>query len=263
MCLLLAFGLMVVGCDSGGSNGSSEPELNGNIKVRLESSGSSDANAKVSGVLTAQFFRTRNGGSCDNTDGKSVNEIPADVTLSPDTGVCDNPRDYDRVTVSFNSSGSSGGLTMTVLDGNGNEIGTDTSPSDGLSVDSGALPDSGNDDDGGGGASVPSSLTGKWKVTSITPPSNVDLSSTDIFWDITSSQIEITLKGTVNGISFCQTQDPDSIVNVDGNTITIEDEEGEDEGTFGITNGGDKLTVDGINGETVEATRVSSIPECP
>lgn len=260
MGLLVGVGLLVIGCDSGGSNGSSGPELNGDITVRLESSGSSDVSAKASGTLTATFYHNLNDGStCTDDDVASVSSTPTEVTLDPtDFGTCDNPSDYDGVTVSFTPSGSASGLTMTVLDGNGNEIASDTDPSDGLGVDAGQLPGSGEDTGGDDGSTNTYDFTGKWEVTKL---NGEDVPSNSFFFSITTETVTIIESDGSSSYSC----DVETITNIDGNTITTEPQQGGETSDVNVevSNNGDTLALEGLDTNSVTAMRVNSVPDCP
>ena len=274
ICSLVGVGLLVVGCDSGGSNGGGgDGNLSGSVTARLAESSSSGSQAKadVNGEFVAVFTFSTDSGNCTALAREAANgSTPIEEELEP-VGTCEGD-DFDEVEVSFvSSSGAiSSDLSLNVLS-NGNTVASTSSATaagnlsvtasdatddgDGSEGDSG---DDGSDGDNGGGGSVPSALTGNWKLTETTQE-NVDLSEADLFYSITSDQINITFKGN----SFCET-DMETITNVDGNTITTDDNDGDEpsNATFEITNGGNTLTVEGLNGGTLKATRVDSIPDC-
>lgn len=268
MCSLLSVGLLVVGCDSGGSN-ESEPSIGGAVTVKLEDSGSSSsAVAKVAGTLTATFIHQD---GCTDNDGATVSSTPVEKTLDPtDFGTCDNPDDHERVEVDFSTSGSLDGLTMTVLDGSGNVIDSDSDPSDGLGIEAGDSPGNGDDNDGdgeggdddngddsGGSGDVPSSLTGNWELTQF----NGEDAPFSSFLSITTEELEI-----IQPDGSCNVE---TITNVDGDQITTEGSDGgTSSGTFDISDDGNTLTTQGLveddSGDSATATfkSMDSVPDC-
>ena len=94
--LLVATGLLAVGCDSSGSNGGSGNPLDGDLSYEVEGS------AQVS--ITEGFFYSTGDGPCQSTQSNISSSLPIEVDLEPEEVGCEgvNPDDFDgvRVTVS-------------------------------------------------------------------------------------------------------------------------------------------------------------------
>jgi TolB protein len=128
--LIVGLALLSVGCDSGGSNGTSTGNNDGggedgsskNVTVQLDESSSSNAagraKATISGRFEATFvFNPGGTGECESTDEEAVSgaQTPVESSLTPGSG-CGSD-DFDEVEVRFApSSGTSvGGLTLSVV----------------------------------------------------------------------------------------------------------------------------------------------------
>ncbi len=92
LALLVAAGLLAVGCDSGGSNGGGDP-LDGDLSYEVEGS------AQVS--ITESFFYSTGDGPCQSTQSNISSSLPIEVDLEPEDVGCDGvePSEFDGVQV--------------------------------------------------------------------------------------------------------------------------------------------------------------------
>ena len=99
-------------------------------------------------------------------------------------------------------------------------------------------------DSGGSNGNDGPAWTGNWEVQDAGPD----------FYSITTEEVQIIEERSVGTV--CETEE---ITNIDGNEITT------NTGTVTaeVSDGGDTLTLDGIDGGTVTAERVDSVPDCP
>lgn len=112
----------------------------------------------------------------------------------------------------------------------------------------------GCDSSGSNGGNNP--WTGQWKLIEA---SNVDLSGTDFFYDITSESITVVLENDVIG---CQSSTLE-ITEIDGNVITVEEDDGEtDSGSLEVQDNGNLLIEDIGSTESATAEPVDSVPSC-
>jgi len=179
-CSLLATGLLIVGCDSGGSSsGDDGPSVSNtsSVMVEFESNSSSSSieassekTAKASGDLTVTFVYQNNSESnCTLSETDSgINTSDYNKSFDPTTisGNCNDPANFDGVKSEFNpGSGSSvRELTLRILDGEGNELASDDGSDGGLSASATAPDDlnfpgddsDGGDDDNSAGSQLPS-----------------------------------------------------------------------------------------------------------
>jgi len=198
-CGLIAAGVLIVGCDSGGSASSSsggEPSggentlentsaVTADLKANSSSSSrekTSSGGAKASGTLAVGFhYENSSGSDCTLSVKKTVGSTPYNEPFDPTniSGSCSDPSEFDGVQAEFTpgSGSSASGLVLRLLNENGTEITSDDDPSGGLSVSETAsdqvdLPDEiggggeGGDNDGGSDGdttapSAPSGLFGK------------------------------------------------------------------------------------------------------
>jgi len=94
LALLLIFPLLLLGCDSGGSNGGNP--LDGDLSYEV------DGSAQVS--ITESFFYSTGDGPCQSTQSNVSSSLPIEVDLEPEDVNCDGVSlsEFDgvRVTVS-------------------------------------------------------------------------------------------------------------------------------------------------------------------
>jgi hypothetical protein len=92
--LLFIFPLLLLGCDSSGSNGGNP--LDGDLSYEV------DGSAQVS--ITESFFYSTGDGPCQSTQSNVSSSLPIEVDLEPEDVNCDgvSPSEFDgvRVTVS-------------------------------------------------------------------------------------------------------------------------------------------------------------------
>jgi hypothetical protein len=130
------------GSESGPGDETSE-ENKGPVTAMIDSGGNSSSSTRASGTLTATFYYNKSDGStCTGQRTVSVSSTPAEEDLDPSGIDCDSPTSFDGVRVIFSpASGSlSSELTLTVTGSNGDEIASDTNPSDGLEISWGSAP---------------------------------------------------------------------------------------------------------------------------
>lgn len=124
LCLLVATGLIIVGCDSGGSNGGGGKSG----AVTAEVSG-----GEASGTISASFDYQVDGETCSKVAFDEGFETPGDKefdpTVIPTFGGCsvDSATDWNALEVTFNPNSSADGLTLTLTSG-GSEIASTSSP---------------------------------------------------------------------------------------------------------------------------------------
>ena len=109
-------------------------------------------------------------------------------------------------------------------------------------------------DSSGSNGSTP--WTGQWEVTEA---SGLDLSQNDVFYDITSETITGVLQSDQLG---CRSETLE-IVEVDGNVVTVEEEDGEtDSGRLEVQDSGNLLVEDIGSTDTATAEPTGSVPSC-
>lgn len=137
---LLAVGLLVVGCDSGGSNGDGD-SMSGAVTAEVDG-------GESTGSLSIEFAYATGDETCRKFAFDESFETPGDKEFDPNVipGAqgcsVDNPEDWDRVEAAFSPDGSADGLTLTLTSG-GSEIGSSSSPdaSGNLVVEVGSVDD--------------------------------------------------------------------------------------------------------------------------
>ena len=123
--LLVATGLLAVGCDSGGSNGGGG-NLSGAVTATVDG-------GEASGSLSADFTYKKENETCTKAafdeDFAGPGDKEFDPSVIPTFGDCsvDDATNWDAVEVAFNPDGSADGLTLTLTSG-GSEIGSTSSP---------------------------------------------------------------------------------------------------------------------------------------
>ena len=205
ICSLLTVGLLVVGCDSGGSGGGGDDtplESANSVTVDLSSSSSGSstsssdekASAKASGILKVTFVYQKNSGSnCTrSTTDNDVNTSGGyNKSFDPSeaNGDCNSPADFDGVKAGFSpgSNSSASGLVLSIRDEEGTELASDDGADGelGASVtnsDDVTFPDDGDDGSDGGDDG---------DTTAPNAPANLSGSagdgSVDLNWDTVSA----------------------------------------------------------------------------
>lgn len=106
------------------------------------------------------------------------------------------------------------------------------------------------------GSNGSTSWTGRWEVTEA---SGLDLSQNDVFYDITSETIIGVLQNDQLG---CRSETLE-IVEVDGNVVTVAEEDGEtDSGRLEVQDSGNLLIEDIGSTNTATAEPAGSVPSC-
>lgn len=105
--LLVAAGLLAVGCDSGGDGGS---PLNGQLSIEIDGG---DAAVSVS----ESYFYSTSDGVCQTTRSDFGMDLPIEQDLGPDETSCDgvSPGDFNGVRVSVSLVSGSTDLTLRLL----------------------------------------------------------------------------------------------------------------------------------------------------
>jgi len=112
----------------------------------------------------------------------------------------------------------------------------------------------GCDSSGSNGGNNP--WTGQWELIEA---SNVDLSQSDFFYDITSESITVVFENDALG---CQSSTLD-ITEIDGNVITVEEENGEtDSGSLEVQDNDNLLIKDIGSTESATAEPADTVPSC-
>ena len=112
----------------------------------------------------------------------------------------------------------------------------------------------GCDSSGSGGGNNP--WTGQWELIEA---SNVDLSQSDFSYDITSESITVVFENDVIG---CRSSTLE-ITEIDGNVITVEEEDGEtDSGRLEVQDNGNLLIEDLGSTESATAEPAGTMPSC-
>jgi hypothetical protein len=143
---LLAIGLSVVGCDSGGSNSDGEDDpLDGTVTVEITGN-----SPQVSDPTVLVFYDLEDG-SCEATaGGTGASTVPYDETVEPPEDLPDcpdsvSPGDYDGVQAkgTVNIVGGDDDLNVTILsDGEVIAEGTEPNEDDFWVAEYGFIPDS-------------------------------------------------------------------------------------------------------------------------
>lgn len=108
-----------------------------------------------------------------------------------------------------------------------------------------------------GGSNGDYEWTGKWEVISA---SDINLEQAEFFYDITSEEVTIVYRSDSFG---CETE-TEEITNIDGNTITTDTGDGEEnQATVEVQDDGN-LFIEGVGGNdgTATARPVDSVPSC-
>ncbi len=126
LCLLFAAGVLLAGCDSGGSDGGGGSK-SGAVTAEV-------AGGDATGSLSVEFTYPTSDGTCNTFAFDENFDAPGDKEFDPtviSTANCqpDEPKQWQEVEVTFNPDGSADGLTLTVTSG-GSEIGSTSSPND-------------------------------------------------------------------------------------------------------------------------------------
>ena len=111
--LLVAVGLLVAGCDSGGSN--SGGNLSGAVTATVDG-------GEATGALTVNFKYTTDDGTCNEVAFTEDFDVPGDREFDPEviSFQCEvNANQWDKVEVVFNPNDSAEGLTLTLTSGGG------------------------------------------------------------------------------------------------------------------------------------------------
>jgi len=216
MCSLVSVGGLVVGCDSGGSNGGDSTNLKGSVTVELTEASSSNSNAKATldGEFTATFtYVNESDSDCNEFARIGVSgDTPYKDELSPTLDRCEGD-DFDEVEVSYvPSSGSASGLSLSVLS-NGNEVAAVSSPNatGNLSVTASDGGQNSGDTGGGDGDNSKPAWVGNWKndegnfVISLSTEKAKEVEKRDNNSCVISSY---------------------SVTNIDGNTIDVDEQNG-------------------------------------
>ncbi len=105
--LLLIFPLLLLGCDSGGSNGGNP--LDGDLSYEV------DGSAQVS--ITESFFYSTGDGPCQSTQSNVSSSLPIEVDLEPEDVNCDgvSPSEFDGVRVTVSQLTGSMDITLRLL----------------------------------------------------------------------------------------------------------------------------------------------------
>jgi hypothetical protein len=121
--LLVATGLLVVGCDSGGSNGGGGKS--GAVTANVEG-------GEAAGVISADFSYEKESETCTKLAFDRNFEVPGNKEFDPSVistfGGCEveSATEWDELEVVFNPDGSADGLTLTLTSG-GSEISSTSS----------------------------------------------------------------------------------------------------------------------------------------
>jgi hypothetical protein len=107
--LLFIFPLLLLGCDSGGSNGGSGNPLDGDLSYEV------DGSAQVS--ITESFFYSTGDGPCQSTQSNVSSSLPIEVNLEPEDVNCDgvSPSEFDGVRVTVSQLTGSTDITLRLL----------------------------------------------------------------------------------------------------------------------------------------------------
>ena len=122
--LLVATGLLAVGCDSGGSNGGGG-NLSGAVTATVDG-------GEASGALAVNFTYATDDGTCSEVAFTEDFEVPGDREFDPEviSVRCEaDANEWDEVEVTFNPNDSADGLTLTLTSG-GSGIASTSSPTD-------------------------------------------------------------------------------------------------------------------------------------
>ena len=122
--LLVATGLLAVGCDSGGSNDSGG-DLSGPVTATVDG-------GEAAGALTVNFTYSTDDGTCSEVAYNENFDAPGEQTFDPETISfrCEvDASEWDEVEVAFNPDDSADGLTLTLTSGGGDIVST-SSPND-------------------------------------------------------------------------------------------------------------------------------------
>jgi TolB protein len=241
---LLAAGVLIVGCDSGGnssgnSGGDGDPSVSNTSSVMVafgsNSSSSSieapsEKTAKASGDLTVTFVYQNNSESnCTLSETDSgINTSDYNEPFDPTSisGNCDDPANFDGVKAAFTPGGSStvSGLTLRILDGEGQELVSADGSNGGLSASATASDDVTFPSDGDGSddtddttaPNAPSGLSASagdgtvdlnWDAVSASDPSGYNV------YRSTSSISDISGMSSINGSLLSGTSYTDSGTN--------------------------------------------------
>lgn len=124
--LLVATGLLAVGCDSGGSNSNGGGgELSGPVTATVDG-------GEAAGALSVNFTYATEDGTCSEVAYNEDFAAPGDQTFDPETISfrCEvDANQWDEVEIVFNPNDSAEGLTLTLTSGGG-EIASTSSPND-------------------------------------------------------------------------------------------------------------------------------------
>jgi hypothetical protein len=106
---LAIFPLLLLGCDSGGSNGGSGNPLDGDLSYEV------DGSAQVS--ITESFFYSTGDGPCQSTQSNISSSLPIEVDLAPEDVNCDgvSPSEFDGVRVTVSQLTGSMDITLRLL----------------------------------------------------------------------------------------------------------------------------------------------------
>ena len=106
---LAIFPLLLLGCDSGGSNGGSGNPLDGDLSYEVEGS------AQVS--ITESYFYSTGDGPCQSSQSNVSSSLPIEVDLEPEEVGCEgvNPSDFDGVRVTVSHLTGSMDITLRLL----------------------------------------------------------------------------------------------------------------------------------------------------
>ena len=123
LCLLVATGLLIVGCDSGGSNGGGG--TSGTVTAAVEG-------GDATGTLSVEFTYSTGDETCSTFAYDEEFGAPGDkefdptvlpaVNCSPDA-----PKQWEEVEVTFNPNSSADGLSLTLTSG-GSDLASTSSP---------------------------------------------------------------------------------------------------------------------------------------
>jgi hypothetical protein len=135
--LLLILPLLLLGCDSSGSNG--DNPLDGDLSYEVNGS------AQVS--ITESFFYSTGDGPCQSTQSNVSSSLPIKVDLEPDDVDCDGvaPSEFDGVRVTVGQLTGSMDITLRLLS-DGDVVTEATEPesfggAEAWVVEVGAIPD--------------------------------------------------------------------------------------------------------------------------